>query len=126
MSISKILVPTDFSDCANHASEIAVMLARKTNAQLIFIHFYPDPEAGLHLRRRERKNLTIVTPEMTAIKAKLDLIVKDCERKSVPAKGVIVYDRGNDFIEDYAESYQADLILMGSHGAKGLIEWVVH
>jgi nucleotide-binding universal stress UspA family protein len=121
MSIKKILVPTDFSECAANATEIALVLARKINAELILVHFFPDP--GHHVRKGIR-DLNIFSPELSVVKAKLHQVVKNAEDTGVQAKGVLVHDKGNDSIEEYAESYGADLIVMGTHGARGLIEWV--
>lgn len=123
MSISRILVPTDFSDCALRASNIASLMARKMNAELIFIHLFPDPEPG-HYVRKGIRDYNLASPEIAHVKSMLDQAVKDAEHNGVPAKAVLVYNKGNDFIEDYASSYGADLIVMGSHGARGLVEWL--
>jgi nucleotide-binding universal stress UspA family protein len=123
MSIKKILVPTDFSDCAAKASNIALLLAGKMSAELIFLHLFPDPVSSLHIPVSPGKNYTFAHPEISKIKIKLDGMVKDAERKGITAKGVLVYDKGNDSIEEFADSYRADLIVMGSHGAQGMVEW---
>lgn len=121
MSIKKILVPTDFSECAANATEIAKKLARKIDAELIVVHFFPDPG---HYIRKGIRELNIFSPELSVVKAKLNLAVKNAEDTGVQAKGVLVHDKGNDSIEQYAASYGADLIVMGTHGAHGLIEWL--
>jgi nucleotide-binding universal stress UspA family protein len=123
MSIKKILVPTDFSECAERASNIALLLAGKMSAELIFLHLFPDPVSSLHIPVSPGKNYKFAHPEISKIKIKLDGMVRDAERKGVTAKGVLVYDKGNDSIEEFADSYRADLIVMGSHGAHGMVEW---
>lgn len=44
--IPRILVPTDFSSCADHATLEAVRLAQKTGSRLTFIHFFSEPWIG--------------------------------------------------------------------------------
>jgi nucleotide-binding universal stress UspA family protein len=122
MTIKKILVPTDFSACANYAVELAMPMAKKFDAELLFLHLYPDPVGSLHTMR-ETGNFTFTSPEVGHIKAELDTLVRQADNTGVKAKGILVYDKGGDSIETYADSYRVDLIIMGSHGAKGLVEW---
>jgi nucleotide-binding universal stress UspA family protein len=105
------------------ASSVALLLAGKLSAELIFLHLFPDPVSSLHVPVSRDKNYTFAHPEISKIKIKLDGMVKDAERKGITAKGVVVYDTGNDSIEEFAVSYRADLIIMGSHGAQGMVEW---
>ena len=77
MSIKKILVPTDFSESAVNATEIAIMLAQKINAQLIVVHFFPDPG---HYVRKGIRDLNVFSPELSIVKAKLNQTVKKCRR----------------------------------------------
>jgi nucleotide-binding universal stress UspA family protein len=121
MSIKKILVPTDFSECATKATEIAVLLARKINAELFVMHFFSDPG---HYVKKGIRDLNVFSSELSVVNAKLHLAVKNAEERGVQAKGVLVHDKGNDCIEEYAEAYGADLIVMGTHGVRGLIEWL--
>ena len=41
--MKKILVPTDFSECAEHAVEVAASLAKKMDARLYIIHVMDIP-----------------------------------------------------------------------------------
>ncbi|HEY1188942.1 MAG TPA: universal stress protein, partial [Gemmata sp.] len=42
VTIRRILVPTDFSDCATKAVRYAVELADKLGAELVLLHVVPD------------------------------------------------------------------------------------
>ncbi|WP_373524446.1 universal stress protein, partial [Aquiflexum sp.] len=41
--MNKILVPTDFSDCALAAENYAFLLAKKADAELVFLHIIITP-----------------------------------------------------------------------------------
>jgi nucleotide-binding universal stress UspA family protein len=123
MTIKKILVPTDFSECANSAVGIALPMAKRLGAEVLFLHLYPDPVGSLHTPPRESPGLKHTFSEVGHIKAELDAIVRKAENDGIPAKGILVYDKGSETIEEYAESYRVDLIVMGTHGAKGLVKW---
>ncbi len=122
MTIRKLMVPTDFSKCADRAGELALKLAKRFDAEVLFLHLFPDPVGSLHVPRNFEVRLA--TPDVASVKAGLDRLVRHAEHEGVNAKGVLVYDRGGDSIEDYAESYQVDMIIMGTHGLHGLAEWL--
>ena len=122
MTIKRILVPTDFSECATKAVDLAIPMARRLGAEVLFLHLYPDPMGSLHIPS-EGGNIRLSHAELGHIKSELDLLVRRAESLDVAARGVLVYDRGNESIDDYADSYRVDLIIMGTHGLKGIAEW---
>ena len=71
--ISKILVPTDFSDYANSACSVAIKLAKKTRAEVHFFHMDKLPEEWI--------NQEVVDPSIAAhvseVNRKLDGYVDD-------------------------------------------------
>ncbi|HRH36241.1 MAG TPA: universal stress protein [Catalimonadaceae bacterium] len=50
--VPRILVPTDFSSCADHASIEAIRLALKIGSRLTFIHFFSTPWVGSDTKLR--------------------------------------------------------------------------
>jgi nucleotide-binding universal stress UspA family protein len=63
--------------------------------------------------------------EVGHAKNELYLLVKKAEERGVKATPVLVMDKGNEFIENYIEPYGIDLIVMGSHGVKGIREFIL-
>ena len=116
-------MPTDFSECAQVAVDVASALGKTLQAEVLFLHFFPDPGRSLHLNLSESHNYSMTHPDIGHVKGSLDELVRRTESMRVTAKDVLVYDRGSDSIEDYADSYRADLIVMGTHGVNGLVEW---
>lgn len=123
MTIKRILVPTDFSACAAKAVELAIAMAKRLEAEVLFLHLYPDPAGRLYVPNHAG-SIRLSHSELGHIKTELDSLVRKAERMGVKARAVLVYDRGIESIEDYADSYRVDLIIMGTHGLKGIAEWV--
>ncbi len=120
LPIKKILFPTDFSECANHAFKYSVTLAEKYNAELTMFHaivmFQDDPN-----------NPDYRFPDMTdcyktlekASYKEFDRLCRDW--KKLKTKNVVV--RGFSPAEEilqYAEDKNIDLIVMGTHGRSAI------
>lgn len=123
MTIKRILVPTDFSECASKAVDLAVPMAKRLGAEVFFLHLYPGSGGSLHVPDHVG-SIRLSHSELAQIKTELDLLVRKAESSGVKARAVLVYDRGIESIEDYADSYRADLIVMGTHGLRGAAEWL--
>jgi universal stress protein A len=114
MKTRKILFPTDFSDDGKHALELATSLARDGGGSLVIIHVEEPPMAygggelylGIQEPDREelRKTLAAVVPTDPAVPCVHKLLVGD------PAEAIL----------QVAESDQVDMIVMGTHGRRGL------
>jgi nucleotide-binding universal stress UspA family protein len=110
--MKKILVPTDFSACADKAVEFAVNLARCCNAELVLLHVGPE----FNDRRSQE--------ESAVEKAKL----AECERK-LRGYGVQVSSRFVPGIVEAAilhaaNDEQVDLIVMGTVGENDFFDQI--
>lgn len=121
-SMRRILVPTDFSTCAGLAVDTALLLAKQTGADLLFLHLAID-KGGLS--RVSGKPLVYTDTEIGQARHKLDLLVKRAENEGVNAKSELVMGSGQEKIEDYIKPYAIDWLVMGSHGATGLREKII-
>ena len=124
LSINNILFPTDFSNCSSQALEHALFLARHCNAKLHIFH-------AIVLNRRNPHNPAFYFPNLQELQEKLtqkardrmdmDLIAsseseKDIDVKFEAASGGSAYN----LILKYANEHSMDLIVMGTHGRRGL------
>ncbi len=120
--MKKILVPTDFSSCAQAAADVALQVAKKSKGELFFLHLAID------------KDTKPVVPgiEVPAVlggagkeQHELNQLVKRAEAMDIPAKAVLVKGNGGERIEDYIQPYRIDFLVMGSHGATGIREAII-
>jgi nucleotide-binding universal stress UspA family protein len=129
MKISRILVPTDFSDAAARAYEQALALSTSGDTRILLLHSLPSPipmlspmgEAGLaglaeigplldNYTKQLREEATREIEEWKA-KAPKDVSVESAVEETLSA---------DDAIVKKAQSWNADLIAMGTHGRTGL------
>ncbi|RXG31623.1 universal stress protein [Leeuwenhoekiella marinoflava] len=121
--IKKLLVPTDFSEQADQAFEVACQLAKRYNAQLHLIHLIEFPHTILESVTGTQR---FEPPEALFF---LKMAQKSFqELKSQPcAKGIEIIEmvKFNNIYQgilDYAKSESIDTIIMGSHGTSGFEE----
>lgn len=113
-----ILVPTDFSDRADEALDYALKLAKQVDARVHIIHAYllptaawegdwaPPPDMINDLEGKTRVKLNVV-----ATKA----------QKTLPTTTSTLYNGDpRDVVLKAAADLRADLIVMGSHGRRGI------
>lgn len=116
MKIENILVPTDFSPCSEQALDYALELAEKLGANVQLLHVigipsYGVPELGVGITATMMDNL------IADNQAALDELART--RKGIGQTLVRAGD-ARDVILQTAEELEADLIVMGTHGRRGL------
>ncbi len=125
--MKKILIPTDFSACAENATSVALEIAKRAGAHLVFQHFFPDTSGSLHtLKADTQKDANVQQKEAVGrAKAKLDELVIRAEHLGLKATPLLVMNKGTDKIENYIEPLGINLVVMGSHGATGMRELIL-
>ena len=119
--MKKILVPTDFSSCADKALQIAYAIAEKSNAEIILLHV-----CNLVTEKAENHYPTqVYTKPITQTAAtKLEVLKKHMAQKGKVTTTVHLLD--GDILEsilDAEKKHGAGLIVMGTQGASGLKKW---
>lgn len=103
MKNSKILVPTDFTAVAECALQHATKLAQHFDSEVIL----------LHVVSKEK--------EVEEAKVKLDAAIKKIKAQTnVRLSGMVRVGNIFDDIGDVASKENAKIIIMGTHGAKGM------
>ena len=120
--MKKILVPTDFSACANAAAELAIKVAQYIRAELYYLNLCREPLGVTHIPGQYKE---LPSDEIKFARTQLAQLVSMTERQGVKATPILVFDNGVEKIEDYVEPYGVELIVMGSHGAAGIKEFVL-
>jgi universal stress protein A len=116
--IRTILHPTDFSETANHALQIAHSLARDHQATLVLATVAPEaplplPQKYQYLEARKEYE-TLLEDARRRVDA-LAAAVAD-----VPVVASVECGEPGPAILAVAEKHHADLIIMGTHGRTGV------
>lgn len=117
ISLNRILVPIDFSDCSLEAVEYAALLAQRHRASLTLLHVLEPVSYGLdftllHSGKQEemRERMTARLGDMTRTLAEAKIQADSQVRGGTPFESIL----------DSAKTIPADLIVMGTHGRRGL------
>ena len=122
--MKRILVPTDFSEHAKYASKVAAQIARKNNAEIYLLNLLDLPS---HMNDAVNDGVNI--PEVMLYLAKTKERLTELSNESY-FEGLTVHaearlERAFDGIVTYSTEKNADLIVMGSHGASGFQEMFI-
>lgn len=119
IDLKRILVPTDFTETSDHAIDWALDLAGKVGAAVTVMHGYELPIIGFP------DGAIIATPSVASHIADASQAALDAAVKSLAARGFVVESLLREGviweeINAVAELIHADLIVIGTHGRKGL------
>ncbi len=114
-----LLVPTDFSSCADHAINFAALLGRRTGHDLRLIHVYAPVDlantAMIDFVEREMEQA------QKEIKEKLHRIcMATAEKNNIGCSHVLRIGALTENILAEAEENNCKIIVMGTEGASGL------
>ncbi len=120
IKIKRILLPTDFSDCAKHAMKYALDFAVERKAKLYILHviqelsipagteevMYPVAQIYEDMEREAKKNIHRLVPKRF--------------KEKVRVENIII--RGTPYLEiiKAAKKYDIDLITIATHGRTGI------
>lgn len=117
----KILVPTDGSSQAHKAAEVAAEMAQSQSAQVIGVYVIdPFPFIGVGDASAVGLQAYMTEVQASAGQALAD-VRKLCEARGVAFAGDTI-ERNSAYqgILETAQAENCDLIVMGSHGRKGI------
>ncbi|MEQ9261879.1 MAG: universal stress protein [Owenweeksia sp.] len=123
--MKNILVPTDFSDTANRAADIAIAIAEKAKAEIHFLHLQVTPVEWVKLDKRKEKRYPDTLKQIGHARGELHKWVKKAEEKGLIAKDFLVFDVSRDEILKHIPHHHHDFVVMGSHGASGAKELLI-
>lgn len=132
----KIFLPTDFSESADAALEMAVKLAEKTQAELHLAHgFSPGDELitadlvvpfqGVPGTMGAEQVNQFIEDRIASIKKELATRREDLEAKGFNVQEHLLDSGTMQGISGRAKELGCDLVVMGSNGAKGMGEKLI-
>jgi nucleotide-binding universal stress UspA family protein len=120
MNLPKIiLVPTDFSVAAESALDEALGLASKLGAKVYVLHAYQLPIVGFPDGVLV-PSAEIASRVVTWAQSELTACVAKRKESSVEIVPILKQADPREAVLAVAEEISADLIIMGTHGRKGL------
>jgi nucleotide-binding universal stress UspA family protein len=117
LMLERILVPIDFSDCSLDAVEYAAVVAQQAQASVELLHVLEPVSYGLDFtlghaeERRQTKD---------RLAARLEQIATALAGAGIPCKSRLRGGLPGDSILDEARALPSDLIVMGTHGRRGI------
>ena len=115
-----ILVPTDFGEPAQHALETAIMIARKFDASITLFHAYYLPPLAYS------EGWAAPLGEIAGMaQAAMDKQLAAAQRDYPKIKAIVRSASPVDGVLTVARELPADLIVMGTHGRRGVSRFVL-
>jgi nucleotide-binding universal stress UspA family protein len=138
--MKKILVPTDFSENAANALVYAIQLVKLVNGKLILFHnadfplnytgtnIFPGGDLGMGIDPAYPAGV-LNNPELEQIQQErinqLATRVRQDTGNTIPVKTFYKYGSFTDNLSEVIREEQADLVVMGTHGASTFLDRLV-
>jgi len=134
--MKRIILPTDFSEQAGYAMDLACQIAQKTSSELVVIHvldyaglfdfsagssaypFIGNP-IGMDTDQRFLESL------YTNAEERCQLFIKEHQREGVRISPKIKIGSAYQYISDEISEEMTDLVIMGSKGISGVEEVLI-
>lgn len=130
--MKKILVPTDFSETADNAVNVALEIAQKSKAIVYFFHTVNTAIDWSNLQmsvpskpvtvQKQKEMYPEVSKQIADAQAKLSELSKRAAKMKVDSKIELGYNLFHEDLGRFADKNKVDLIIMGTHGASGVKE----
>jgi nucleotide-binding universal stress UspA family protein len=112
----KILLLTDFSEAATHATQYARQIASKTNSQMEVMHILQTPVDWVKLPKDREQFYPETREEIAKAKAKLSVVAHEMESSGIKTSTNLMYSFGPENVFAHVNHSNADLVIMGSQG----------
>jgi nucleotide-binding universal stress UspA family protein len=119
----RILVPVDGSECAARGLSEAMSLARLTGARLRLVHVIDEPFVAIGVDGATATAADLVTLAREGAQRVLADATNKVRLAGLPVDDVLLdsFDgRMCDLVIEAARAWQADLLVIGTHGRRGV------
>ncbi len=130
--MKKILVPTDFSETADNAVNVALEIAQKSKATIYFFHTITTPIDWSSTQlsvptqpltiQKQKEMYPEVSKQIAAAQAKLSELSRRATKMNVDSKIELGFNLFHEDLGRFADKNKVDLIVMGTHGLSGVKE----
>lgn len=121
--MKKIIVPIDFSKHSEYALKAAASLARKNNSEIIVLNMLEMSEIMLTSTGGDQRERTMFFYKLA--KQQLSTFLNKEYLENIKITPIIKHFKVFSEVNNVAAKHNADLIVMGSHGANGVKEFLL-
>ncbi|MDX5437133.1 MAG: universal stress protein [Pontibacter sp.] len=129
----RILVPTDFSEEAQNAYEVALSIARRTGAAIKLLHVVEAPyyspnfsaTGDLMIGTDNNMEQVYMLRLLEDTKARMHNLMRNMPHGDVDVVQAVEVDTPLDTIKRTIKEDDVDLVVMGSKGSSGLDEFLI-
>ncbi|QPD05535.1 MAG: hypothetical protein Nkreftii_003309 [Candidatus Nitrospira kreftii] len=114
LSIARLLVATDFSTSSKASLRTAVVLAKRLNARVVLLHA-AEPSGSLQSEPRRADDLS-----RKHYAQRFRKLISESRADEVITDKVVITGDPVEVILDQAKHQKADLIIVGTHGRRGM------
>jgi nucleotide-binding universal stress UspA family protein len=121
--LQKIVCPMDFSKCAQQALTYSVELASQFQAELSIVHAYEDPAAyvtPMPMSGYVGPAADLLLELRKQLEHRLEHCKDEVAKSGLRVRGELLEGTPYRVVLDWAKEWNADLIVMGTHGHTGL------
>ena len=118
--MKKIIVPIDFSQHSEYALEAASILAKKNNSQILALHMLEISDSMLINTDNEQQAKAVFFLKMA--EKKFDSFLDKDYLKGIDITPIVKHFKVFSEVNEVAKEHNADMIVIGSHGASGFSE----
>jgi nucleotide-binding universal stress UspA family protein len=117
LAFRHILAPVDFEPCSKRALEVAIDLAMRFDAKLTLVHVWDIPG---YIYSTPYVSADVWNAIEEAAKQQLAATLSEARRRLPRTESVLARGAAGPEVIAAVEKLQADLVVVGTHGRKGL------
>ncbi len=121
--MKKIIVPIDFSEHSEYALKTAAKLAKKNDSEILALHMLELSDAIL--TRTDARQHETAAFYLKVAEQKFETFLDKDYLEGIKLTPIVKHFKVFSEVNDVAQQNDADLIVMGSHGASGIKEFFV-
>ncbi|HEX7014305.1 MAG TPA: universal stress protein [Cyclobacteriaceae bacterium] len=115
--MKNIVIPVDFSDHSRSAAYTGAFLALKSYARIHLLHVVQGPENWSKLTVENRKKHPEVESRIVEVNKQLEELSRDAMFHGLNVVTQVKTGIAHERIVSYAQATNADLVIIGAHGA---------
>ncbi len=117
--IKKVVVPVDFSSTTDKVVDYAMSVADKLGAEVLFFHAINDFQ-GYDMMLVHPSFIGMTKDLEKESKERINALVEEYKEREYGVGGDVAIGDAAEEIIKYAQEQNADMIIIGTHGVKGL------